>query len=52
MKENKVPNIRRKVFISHYKNNRTEVEAPTRDFTGIFVPKVFGGNDNSDVIDN
>nr|VFK02703.1 MAG: MTH538 TIR-like domain (DUF1863) [Candidatus Kentron sp. LFY] len=44
--------IRRKVFISHYKGNRTEVDAFINRFGHIFIPKVLGANDNDDFIDS
>lgn len=43
-------NVRRKVFISHYKGDRVEVEKFITDFKDVFIPKVLGANDNDDFI--
>lgn len=46
---------RRKVFISHYKGDRTEVDAFVDYFAnrnGVFIPKVLGANDNDDFINS
>lgn len=45
--------IRRKVFISHYKDDKDEVEAFIDKFCDVeqvFIPKVLGANDNDDFI--
>ena len=44
--------LRRKVFISHYKGNRSEVEAFISSFSSAFIPKVLGANNNDDFIDS
>ncbi len=47
--------IKRRVFISHYKGDKTEVENFISLFTntlGIFTPYVLGANDNDDFIDS
>nr|VFK38084.1 MAG: MTH538 TIR-like domain (DUF1863) [Candidatus Kentron sp. SD]VFK42829.1 MAG: MTH538 TIR-like domain (DUF1863) [Candidatus Kentron sp. SD] len=44
--------IRRKVFISHYKGDRAEVDAFIDRFGHIFIPKILGANDNDDFIDS
>jgi hypothetical protein len=43
-------NTRRKVFISHYKGDRKEVDKFIEDFNDVFIPKVLGANDNDDFI--
>jgi len=43
---------RRNIFISHYKEDRAEVENFTKDFRGCFIPKVLGANNNDDFIDS
>tara|TARA_R110001583_G_scaffold113519_3_gene264035 strand:+ start:13849 stop:14394 length:546 start_codon:yes stop_codon:yes gene_type:complete len=43
---------RRKVFISHYKGDRVEVDAFIRNFSSVFIPKVLGANNNDDFIDS
>lgn len=43
---------RRNVFISHYKADRFEVDAFMRDFSGLFIPKVLGANNNDNFIDS
>lgn len=43
---------KRKVFISHFKGDRTEVDAFLRDFSPVFIPKVLGANDNDDFINS
>lgn len=43
-------NTRRKVFISHYKGDREEVDKFIKDFNNVFIPKVLGANDNDDFI--
>jgi len=44
--------VRRKVFISHYRGDRNEVDVFIRDYSSIFIPKVLGANDNDDFIDS
>ena len=47
--------IKRRVFISHYKGDKTEVENFIDDFAnqqGVFTPYVLGANDNDDFIDS
>ena len=43
-------NVRRKVFISHYRGDLVEVEKFISDFNDVFIPKVLGANDNYDFI--
>ncbi len=43
---------RRKIFISHYKNDHNEVDAFIRNFSSAFIPKVLGANDSDDFIDS
>lgn len=43
---------RRKIFISHYKGDRNEVDAFIQDFSTVFIPKVLGANDNDDFINS
>jgi hypothetical protein len=47
--------IKRRVFISHYRGDRTEVDAFIYHFAtelGIFTPYVLGANDNDDYINS
>ena len=47
--------IKRKVFISHYKEDRTEVDEFIKKFANeeqIFTPYVLGANDNDDFINS
>jgi len=47
--------IKRRVFISHYRGDRTEVDAFIDRFAnqlGIFTPYVLGANDNDDFINS
>lgn len=44
--------VRRKVFISHNKGDRVEVDNFINRFSHLFVPKVLGANDNDDFIDS
>jgi len=44
--------IRRKVFISHFKGDRNEVDAFINCFNAVFIPKVLGANDNDDFINS
>ena len=44
--------IRRKVFISHYKGDRDEVDAFIRSYSSVFIPKVLGANDNDEFINS
>lgn len=41
---------KRKVFISHYKGDHTEVDKFINDFSHVFIPKVLGANNNDDFI--
>lgn len=43
---------RRKVFISHYKGDRNEVDTFIEDYSYVFIPKVLGANDNDDFINS
>lgn len=43
---------RRKVFISHYKGDRNEVNAFIKDYSSVFIPKVLGANDNDEFINS
>lgn len=43
---------RRKVFISHYKDDREEVDNFITQFKHLFIPKVLGANDNDDFINS
>lgn len=43
---------RRKVFISHFKGDRLEVDAFIKQFSTVFIPKVLGANDNDDFINS
>lgn len=47
--------IRRKVFISHYKGDKKEVDAFIEEFANkhkVFTPYVLGANDNNDFINS
>lgn len=47
--------VKRKVFISHYKGDKDEVEAFIDEFAsrqGVFTPYVLGANENYDFIDS
>jgi hypothetical protein len=47
--------VKRKVFISHYKGDRTEVDAFIQKFANeekVFSPYVLGANENDDFIDS
>lgn len=47
--------IKRKVFISHYKGDRAEVDAFIQRWAtieGVFIPKVLGAGENYDYIDS
>ena len=44
--------LSRKVFISHYKADRSEVDAFVRGFSNVFIPKVLGANNNDDFINS
>ena len=47
--------VKRKVFISHYKGDKDEVEAFIEKFANeenVFIPKVLGANDNDDFIES
>lgn len=43
---------RRKVFISHYKEDRNEVDTFIEDYSSVFIPKVLGANDNDEFINS
>jgi len=43
---------RRKVFISHYKGDRDEVDDFIKEFSSVFIPKVLGANDNDNFINS
>ncbi|MBS7825182.1 TIR domain-containing protein [Wohlfahrtiimonas chitiniclastica] len=43
---------RRKVFISHYKGDRIEVDNFIKRFGHLFIPKVLGANNNDDFINS
>jgi hypothetical protein len=43
---------RRKVFISHYKGDRDEVDAFIKNYSSVFIPKVLGANDNDEFINS
>jgi hypothetical protein len=45
-------NTRRKVFISHYKDDRNEVDAFIHNFSHLFIPKVLGANNNDNFINS
>lgn len=42
--------VKRKVFISHYKGDRNDVDTFIDDFSDAFSPKVLGANDNDEFI--
>jgi hypothetical protein len=44
--------VRRKVFISHYKADRNEVDSFVSTYSGVFIPKVLGANNNDDFINS
>lgn len=44
--------IKRKIFISHYKGDREEVDNFISQFGHLFIPKVLGANDNDDFINS
>lgn len=47
--------VKRRVFITHYKGDKYEVEAFIDEFAnrqGVFTPYVLGANDNDDFIDS
>lgn len=47
--------VKRKVFISHYKGDRAEVDAFIQKFANeekVFIPYVLGANDNDDFINS
>lgn len=43
---------RRKVFISHYRGDRIEVDNFIKRFGHLFIPKVLGANDNDEFINS
>lgn len=47
-----INSIRRKVFFTHFKVDRKEVDTFIKDFSGAFIPKVLGANDNDDFIES
>jgi hypothetical protein len=42
--------VRRKVFISHFRGDRKEVDDFIQGFGSVFIPKVLGANDNDEFI--
>lgn len=44
--------VKRKVFISHHKGDRVEVDEFISGFDSVFIPKVLGANDNYDFINS
>ena len=47
--------VKRKVFISHYKGDKDEVEAFIDEFCkkeNVFIPRILGANENYDFIDS
>lgn len=44
--------IRRKVFVSHYKGDKNEVEAFIKKYEKVFIPYVLGANNNDDFIES
>lgn len=44
--------VKRKVFISHFKADKTEVDAFIDSFRDVFIPKVLGANDNDEFINS
>ncbi len=42
--------VRRKVFISHYKGDRSEVDAFIKSYGDVIIPKVLGAKDNDEFI--
>lgn len=44
--------IKRRVFISHYKGDRNEVDAFIQQYQHVFTPYVLGANDNDEFIDS
>ncbi|MDC7236782.1 MAG: TIR domain-containing protein [Sphaerochaetaceae bacterium] len=44
--------VKRTVFISHYKDDRAEVDEFINRFSNVFIPKVLGANDNDDFINS
>ena len=43
---------KRNVFISHYKGDKSEVDAFIKSFENVFIPKVLGANDNDEFINS
>lgn len=43
---------KRKVFISHFKGDKSDVDTFIHDFRDVFIPKVLGANDNDDFINS
>lgn len=44
--------VKRKVFISHYKGDRDEVDDFVKAYSNIFIPRILGANDNDDFINS
>ena len=55
MKNGSIIGVKRKVFISHYKGDKDEVEAFIDEFCNkenVFTPRVLGANENDEFIDS
>lgn len=44
--------VKRKVFISHFREDREEADKFIDDFKDVFIPKVLGANDNDEFINS
>jgi hypothetical protein len=44
--------LKRKVFISHYKGDRRDVDDFIKEFEDVLIPKVLGANDNDEFINS
>jgi hypothetical protein len=44
--------VKRNVFISHFREDREEVDTFIKEFKDVFTPKVLGANDNDDFINS
>ncbi|WP_337880888.1 TIR domain-containing protein [Rheinheimera sp.] len=44
--------IKRKVFVSHYRGDRTEVDRFIEQFGHVFIPRVLGANGNDEFINS
>lgn len=44
--------VKRKVFISHFREDRKEVDAFIQRFENVFIPKVLGANDNDEFMNS